>query len=527
MATAVHRLVRWYFLIPIAVVAVGLAIPVFYLAVRALGADAARTAELVFSLRNLQLLVNTLLLAAGVLVGSTALAAPLAWLTSRTDLPGRPIFTVLGVLPLAIPGYVLAYVLLGATGSYGTLSRILGFDVPSLRGYWGAVIALSVYLSPYLFLSLRGALLRMDASLEEVARSLGLTSAQVFRRVTLPNLRPAFFSGAILVILHVAGDFGVVSLMRYETFSLAIYLQFTAAFDRTYAAILALLLLGLTTVFLVAEARVLGHTLLYRPGSPQSRELSSLSLGRWKPVATVFCLVYAVTTIVLPAASLIAWSLNWASGTELLSPLLNAIEVSIAAALAATLLALPLAYVRVRHDSLLTRSVERLPYVGYALPPLALALAYVFFALGAFPVIYQTLALLVFAYTLHFLAEAIGPIRSALFQTSPSVEEAARSLGRTPLRAFLSTTLPLIRTGVVVSLAFVFLSALKELPLTIILAPPGFETLSTTVWGFANEAMFGRAAPYALAIVALSTLFVAVLLRYESAASGSRFVPHE
>jgi iron(III) transport system permease protein len=171
--------------------------------------------------------------------------------------------------------------------------------------------------------------------------------------------------------------------------------------------------------------------------------------------------------------------------------------------------------------------VERLAYLGYALPPLALALAYIFFSLGTLPVLYQTMALLVFAYTLHFLAEAIGPIRTALYQISPNVEEAARSLGRSPLRAFGSTTLPLIRTGLVVSVTFVFLSAIKELPLTVLLSPPGFETLSTNVWGFASEGLYGRAAPYALAIVCLSTLFVAVLLRYESAAAESRYIAHE
>jgi iron(III) transport system permease protein len=141
--------------------------------------------------------------------------------------------------------------------------------------------------------------------------------------------------------------------------------------------------------------------------------------------------------------------------------------------------------------------------------------------------IYQTLALLVFAYTLHFLAEAIGPVRAALYQLSPNVEEAARSLGYSPLRAFATTTLPLLRTGIVVSVAFVFLSALKELPLTILLSPPGFETLSTNVWGFANEAMFARAAPYALAIVAVSAIFVGILLKREGSSTESPYIPHE
>ena len=526
MRTDIRGLYRWYFALPLAVVAIGLTIPLVYLCVRALGADPDRTAELIFNLRNLGLLTNTLLLAVGVLAGSTILALPLAWLTSRTDLPWRSTFSVVCVLPLAVPGYVLAYVLIGMTGDYGTLARVFGAHLPAAGGYWGAMAVLSVYLSPYLFLNLRAALLRMDQSLEEAGRSLGLSNREVFARVTLPQLRPAFLSGAVLIVLHVAGDFGVVSLMRFETFSLAIYLQFAAAFDRTYAAILALILLVLTSLFLWVEARLVRNAVLYRSGSGRPRASRIVPLGRWRPLAAGYCLLYGAATVALPVIALVAWTAN-AAPSGLGEALFNAFRASGAAAIAAALLALPVAYLRVRKPSPVARAVERMAYLGYAMPPLALALAYIFFALAAFPLIYQTMALLVFAYTLHFLAEAIGPIRTALYQISPNVEEAARSLGRSPLRAFGTTTLPLLRTGLVVSVAFVFLSALKELPLTVLLSPPGFETLATNVWGYASEALFSRAAPYALAIVALSAVFVGVLLRHESSAAEARYLSHE
>ncbi len=519
-------LYRWYFLLPVAVIAIGLMIPMVYLVARAASAEPGRIVELVFNGRNLHLLTNTLLLAIGVLLGSTLLSLPLAWLTTRSDLPSRSLLSIVGVLPLAVPGYVLAYVLLGLTGSYGALSKLLGVSLPAAGGYWGAMGVLSVYLSPYLFLNLRAALLRMDESLEEAGRSLGLTHREVFFRVTVPHLRPAYLAGAVLVVLHVAGDFGVVSLMRFETFSLAIYLQYAAAFDRTYAAVLALLLLVLTSLFLILELGLLRQATLHRAGSGHPRASRVVALGLWRPVAVGYFLLFAVVTVFVPLAVLIEWAAD-SIPAGLMEALLNALQASGAAALAAGLLALPIAYLRVRKPSPFTKSVERLAYVGYALPPLALALAYIFFALGAFPAVYQTLGLLVFAYTLHFLAEAIGPVRTALYQISPNVEEAARSLGRSPLGAFRSTTLPLLRTGLVVSVAFVFLSALKELPLTVLLSPPGFETLSTNVWGYASEALFSQAAPYALAIVALSAVFVGLLLRYEAAAAESRYIAHE
>jgi iron(III) transport system permease protein len=209
----------------------------------------------------------------------------------------------------------------------------------------------------------------------------------------------------------------------------------------------------------------------------------------------------------------------WAS---LGSSLWASISASVPAALLAALLAVPVAYLGVRHRSAWTKGFERIAYLGYATPPLAFALALIVFTLGAVPFAYQTLGLLVVAYALHFLAEAIGPIRSALYQAPPTLEEAARSLGRSRLGAFASVTLPLMRRGILVSVAFVFLSAMKELPITFLLAPSGFETLALNVWSYAEEAMFGRAAPYALTIMFFSACFVGLLLAREQAAPSEK-----
>jgi iron(III) transport system permease protein len=231
--------------LPVALVALGVLVPIGYLVVRAFEADPSEAAALVLRERNLRLLGNTLALAAGVLAGATLLAAPLAWLVARTDLRGRRLFTVLGVLPLAVPGYVAAFALLAATGPNGTLAG-LGLVLPRPSGYGGALVALALTTSPYLFLNLRAALLGVDPALEESARSLGTSPSEALRRVVLPQLLPAYLAGALLVVLHVLGDFGVVSLMRFETFSYAIYLQYAASYDRVYAAWLALMLLALT-----------------------------------------------------------------------------------------------------------------------------------------------------------------------------------------------------------------------------------------------------------------------------------------
>lgn len=506
---------RWYLVPPVALVVAGVVVPLAYLVLRAFEADAATLAGLVLRERNLRLFGNTVALAGGVLALTTALALPLAWLVTRTDLVARRFFTLLGVLPLAVPGYVMAYALLGATGPAGTLADLFGLVLPRPSGYTGALLALSLGTFPYLFLNLRAGLLGLDPGLEESARSLGVGGRAVLWRVVLPQLRPAYFAGALLIALHVLGDFGVVSLMRFETFSYAIYLQYSASYDRVYAAWLALMLLALTAALLVLEARLLQGRRFHRAGTGLARRSAAKRLGAAQLPAALFAGGVGFASVGLPVLTTLYWL---GRGTErsawgdLLAALWDSCRAAFPAALLAVALALPVAYLSVRRPSAPTRALERIAYLGYATPPLAFALALVFFSLRAMPALYQTLTLLVGAYALHFLAEALGPVRSALYQAPPRVEEAARALGRSPLRAFFEATFPLLRRGLVVSTAFVFLSALKELPITFLLSPLGFRTLAMGVWGAAGEALYSVAAPYALVLIGSSTVLVGLLL---------------
>ena len=511
-----RQLSPWYLTLPAIAVGTAILLPLAYLLVRAFQAEAADLMQIVFRARNLYLFVNTFLLAAGVLAVGGLLATPLAWLTTRTELKGKRIFTLLGVLPLAIPGYVMAYTLLGLSGPHGIVASLFGLKLPRLSGYWGALIALSFYTFPYLFVNIRSALLGLDAALEESARSLGYRTWEVSRYVVIPQLRPTFYAGGLIVGLHVLGDFGVVSLMRYETFSYALYSQ-TQSFDRTYAAWLALMLLLLAGVFIYTEAKLLRGTRLHRTGSGPPRKASLIPLGPWQGPAYIFLGVLAFASVIVPTVTICFWMLkeNVTSNFQALhEALLGSIFASTPAALISTCFAVPLAYLGVRYPTFLSRILERVAYIGYATPPVALALAFIFFTLQI-PGIYQTLWVLIFAYTLHFLAEAIGPVRSALYQAPPRLEEAAQSLGYAPLKAFIKATFPLLRGGLTASTALVFLSAMKELPLTVLLSPAGYETLAVNVWGYTTEAEFAKAAPYALVILLFSALFLGLLLIQE------------
>ncbi|WP_221088710.1 ABC transporter permease [Deinococcus aquaedulcis] len=513
-----HRRPPLPLLLPALLTVLGVLLPLVYLVVRAFGAEGAELREIVFRARNLELLGNTLLLTAATLLTTTLVALPLAFVAARTTLRPRWLPMLLGVLPLAIPGYVGAYALIAASGPGGTIQAWTGLNWPGPTGFWGALGVLTLFTFPYLFLNLQSALRSLDPALEDAARLLGRTRRQTFLAVTLPHLRPAWLSGALLIALHVLGDFSVVSLMRYPTFSAAIYQQYTAAYDRVYSAWLALGLLLVTGAVLWLEARLVRGLHLSRVSPGGAREPRRVSLGRAAPLAWAFLAALAGATLVVPLGTVVHWlrletnPYAWAGLQEALQGALGAAAL---AALTTTALAFPLAYIGSRAQGRLARITERAAYLGYATPPLAFALALIFFTLRLAPPLYQTFPLLIAAYTLHFVAEAVGPIRTGLTRATPRLEEAARVLGQSGVGALRRVTLPLLRPGLLVSAAFVFLSVLKELPLTLLLAPTGFETLARNVWTYTEEAQYAAAAPYALALAVSGAGLTLLILRRE------------
>jgi iron(III) transport system permease protein len=388
--------------------------------------------------------------------------------------------------------------------------------MPVPGGFWGALLVLTLFTFPYLFLNLHAALLTQDPALEDAARLLGRNRWQTFWEVTVPHLRPAWLSGGLLIGLHTLGDFSVVSLMRYPTFSAAIYQQYTAAYDRVYSAWLALGLLLLTGAVLWLEGRFMRGVFLSRTSPGGARRPGTVRLGHLRPLAWVFVTLLAAVSLVVPLGTMLYWlgleGSPWL-WTEVLDALRSALGAAALAALTTTALALPLAVIGSRFQGRWPRLIERVAYLGYATPPLAFALALIFFVLRVTPALYQTLPLLIIAYTLHFVAEAIGPVRSGLVRATPRLEEAARVLGVTRSGALRRVTLPLLAPGLLVSAAFVFLSVLKELPLTLLLSPIGFETLARNVWSYTEEAQYASAAPYALTLAAIGGLLTLLILR--------------
>jgi iron(III) transport system permease protein len=498
-----------------------MALPLVYLVIRAAGADQGAW-DLILRGRTAWLAVRSVGLAAAVTTAAIAIGLPLAWLTTRTDLPGRRLWAVVAALPLVFPSYIGAFALIAALGPRGMLQQLLqgplGIErLPDIGGFTGAFLALTLFTYPYVYLTTAAGIRGLDPSLEEAARTLGLDRWATFRRVTLPLLRPSVTAGALLVALYTLHDFGAVSLMRYHAFTQAIYLQYRAAFDRTPAAILSLMLAALALVVLVVEYRARGRARYYRSGAGSRRPLRPVQLGRWRWPALALCATVAVLALVLPGAVLLYWLVRGLAGTSQLSftwaAAASSLLVAGSGAVAALVAAFPVAVLSTRHPGPLARTMERVAYAGYALPGLVVALAFVFLTAGSLPWLYQTLPLVVVAYVVLFLPQAAEPIRGALLQLNPRLEEAGRTLGVGHAGVLRRIVMPLVSRPAMAGAALVFLTAMKELPATLLLRPTGFETLSTRVWTAAAAGRFARASVPALMLVLIAALPLYLLAR--------------
>ena len=515
------RTAPWPLLLVGLVIAFLALLPLVYLVIRALGVE---TSAIDFLLRPRTLSAIAATLALGLLVGvgTVALGVPVAWLTARTDVPGRRIWAVLTAVPLALPSYVVGFAFVAFFGPRGALQGLLaplGVErLPSIGGLFGAVLVLTLVSFPYVTLATRAAILRTDPAVEESARLLGDRRMTVFRRVTLPVLVPAIVAGALLAVLYALSDFGAVSLLQFDSLSRVIYLQYGASFDRSLAAVLALVLVGMTFVITWGEGRLRSRAGAYASGS-RRRPPSTVHLGRWRWPSLAFLTAIVGLALVLPVGTIAWWLIRGVAAGE---PLRLVVDVAIdtfvlgaGAAVAAVVLALPIALLAARYRSRRTRVIESAAFAGYALPGIVVALAMVFLATRSVPFLYQTLALLVGVYAVRFMPQAIGGLRAALSTAGPRMEEAGRTLGDGPVRAFTRLTLPYLRPAFVAGAALVFLTVVKELPLALLLTPIGFDTLATEIWDAASSGFYARAAGPAALLLLISLGTVALLLRAE------------
>jgi len=496
--------------------------PLAWLVLRVGDVGGERALSLLTGPSTLDVLVWSVGLVVAVTAFAAAIGVPLAVLTVQSDLPFRRFFTITAALPLVVPSYIGAFAFVSAFGPSGALATALaplGVErLPSIYGFEGAVLVLTLFTYPYIYLSARASLLSFDGTLVEAARTLNHDRWSAFRRVVLPQILPGIAAGALLVALYTLADFGTPTIMRVDVFTSMIYTEYNIG-NTGYAALLSFQLLAVTLVFLWIENRTGGADTRTAVSGSKARS-GRITLGPWRWVAVLFPLTVAALALAVPVGILLMWlarpTASYGGGSPFTVGIVwNSVSTAAAAAAVSVLVAVPVGYLAARYRSRVTTLIDRATYVGYAVPGIVLGLALVFLGRRFVPSLYLTVPLLVFAYVVRFAPQAVGTVRSSVLQVDDRLTEASRSLGHSRLSTFRRVVLPLIAPGVSAGAALVFLTTMKELPATLLLRPFGFNTIVTYIWDVQEGGYYGRAAVPALVLVCISGLSMLVILARE------------
>jgi iron(III) transport system permease protein len=487
-----RRLGHWWIVAAAVIVSIAALLPVGFILLVAMDIGWATVVRLVVRPRVGELLVNTLLLIGFVVPLCGVLAIGLGWLTERSDIPGARIWSGLAVAPLAVPAFVQGY-------AWVTV-------FPGMHGLSAAVLVSVIAYLPFVYLPVAATLRRLDPALEDVAGSLGETPWRVFRRVVLPQLRLALCGGSLLIGLHLLAEYGLFVLIRFDTFTTAIIDQYQSTYNGAAANMLGGVLVVCCLGLLAVDAWARGNRRYARLGPGAARAVPRFRLGRMRAPVLLSCGAIAAVSLGMPLAILGRWLLS--AGAEVwrfdeIGPALGqTLFLSISGGIAATLAAIPMAWLSIRAPGPFQRAFEGCNYMAGALPGVVIALALVTITVGL--PIYQSAFTVILAYVLLYLPRAMLSLRASIAQAPIELEQVAGSLGHSPARALSSVTMRLAAPGAAAGMALAALGVTTELPATQMLAPSGTHTLATAFWSYSGEIDYASAAPYALLMILLS-----------------------
>jgi len=469
-------------------------IPFVYLLVRASDKPFDEIVQLLLRQKTLEVLATTATLVICVVAINLVLGIAIASGLHFVHLPFRRLLVIPMVLPLAIPSYVFTYTWVAL--------------IPSFSGFAAAVFILSISTIPYIILATLAGLRSIDGSQIEVARSLGLNLPQTFLRVVFPQIRGHVSAGALLAGLYTMSDFGAVSLLNVETLTVSIQNMYRASYDRSAAAVISFVLIAFSILFVLADESIKGK-------STQSQLLKSTSfkspLIRKKYLrfgTTSIITAFALVAVILPFYVLLTRffsnpvAIDW---TSLATATISTVSVAALGAIIALVLSAPLGLLLSAGASRFTTVTNKIVVIAHALPGVVVGLALVSIGskLGA---LYQTTFLLAFAYAILFLAKSVTSMSSSLARVPDGVKDVAATLGMNPWAVVKKVIAPIAAPGIGIGTILVFLTAMKELPATLMLRPTGFETLATQIWSSGSINRFNEAAPYALILVLVAAI---------------------
>jgi iron(III) transport system permease protein len=484
-----------------------------------------------------ELLLNTAILAGGVLSGTFILGVSLAWLTGVCEFPGRKLFSWALLLPLAIPTYVLAFVFLGILDFSGPLQTMLRDWFPRSRAWFpnirsagGIIIVMTLALYPYVYLLTRGAFRTQGKRAMEAALSLGWNRTSSFFKVALPMARPWIAAGLLLVLMEALADFGAVSIFNFDTFTTAIYKAWFGFFSLPAAAQLASILVIIVFIIIAIEQRSRLKMRFTHSGRTEGN-VDRIKLYGWKKwTATFFASTVLLTAFVIPFGQLLIWSAEIYSDEfnfRYVSFLGHSLFFAVLASGGIVICSVLLAYAGRRDNGSLNRFLIRVSTLGYALPGTVLAVGMVIVITAVDKqlvdllktllgyekdtLIQGTMLTVVLAYMIRFLAAGYNSVNSAMYRISQSIDEASISLGIKGVSLLRRVHIPILKTGILTAAMMVFVDVMKEMPITLMTRPFGWDTLAVKIFELTSEGEWERAALPAVALV-LGGLIPVILL---------------
>ncbi|MDF0604204.1 iron ABC transporter permease [Neisseriaceae bacterium TC5R-5] len=489
-----------------------------------------------------ELLLNTVYLLLGVGSGVLLLGVPLAWLIAVHDFPGRRFFNWALMLPLAMPAYVMAFAQLGLFDFTGPLQSWLRQTfgssawVPNIRSTPGVILVMTLAFYPYVYLLARNAFSTMGRRALEVGQALGLSPWQGFWRVALPMARPWLIGGLTLALMETLADFGTVSIFNFDAFTSAIYKAWFSLFSLPAAKQLASLLVLLVLLLVWLEQRARGQRRYTQTG--KAAPLPRLLLQQQPALlAVLFCSLVLLLGFVLPFCQLLYWAWHNLSdelNLDFIAYVRHSLLLSLLAAGVVAAVALLLAYAMRRDNSRFSQAWGQLATLGYAVPGTVLAVGVfvpvawldnlllsqfsAYLPAGSTAIFKGTLWVLLLAYIARFLAVGHSSVATAMQRITRSQEEAARNMGLHGVRLLSRLHLPLLRGGLFTAALMVFVDVMKEMPITLMTRPYGWDTLAVRIFNLTTEGEWERAALPAVAIVLVGLLPVLVLSRQKDIA---------
>lgn len=494
-----------------------MATPVLYVIIRAVSAPLEKW-QVLFRTRIPALLWNTVSLAGAVSILTTLVGVSLAWLLEHTDFPGRKYLKVILTLPLVIPPYIGALTYIIIFGRRGILYSYFGSSLIDIYSFFSVVFVLSMFTFPYVFLIVSAALSKISANYEEAGRSCGAAAPVIFRRITLPLVMPAILSGNLIVFFYILSDFGAVAMLRYTTFTSSVYFQMVGKLDRAGAAILSLVTIVLGLFVLTVKTHFERNKTSFQ--NPKSNRMTKPhSLGKYKPLCIAFVLFVLFFSVLLPLGTLVAWSIKgiYANAVtfKMISYMKNSFFISIGAAIVTMLLSVPAAYFKYRYPSKTTNVMNGICNMGLIIPGTLLALGMIFMINHYFVWLVGSPIMLILGHAIRYFPRNLQSSEASMSLISPAMDEMGYSLGKRFGTVLYKVILPTIMPGVLSGGALVMVSSLKELPVTLMLRPPGYDTLAVRIWIQASDGFYTNAAPAGLIIVVVSLIPLYFLVKKE------------